>query len=51
MNSATRKTANQPVDDEVEFYDDEIDGCLHGVPWTDPCPECEDEEDALDGIY
>jgi len=25
--------------------DDEIDGCLHGVPWCDECAACNDDED------
>lgn len=36
----------------IDERDEEPDGCLHGVPWCDPCWECYDEEDRMDcGVY
>ena len=34
-------------DDDEEFG---VDGCLHGVPWCDECPNCQDEEDEADWL-
>jgi len=42
----THQTEPDPSDEW--FYEDEIDGCLHGVPWDQDCWECEVEEDRLD---
>ena len=25
--------------------EDEVDGCLHGIPWCEECPWCEDDVD------
>ena len=35
------------LDDENE-YERDVDGCLHGVPWCEDCPFCQDEEDEAD---
>lgn len=34
-----------PLDDKDYYGEIEVDGCLHGVPWCEPCIECEWEED------
>jgi hypothetical protein len=34
-----------PLDDTDYYGEIEVDGCLHGVPWCEPCIECEWEED------
>lgn len=31
-------------------YDEDVDGCLHGIPFDEPCWYCGIEEDALDWI-
>ena len=36
-------------DDDCE-EDSEVDGCLHGVPWCDICPDCNDEEDEAEEL-
>lgn len=36
--------------DAYEDDEDEIDVCLHGVPWSEECPECDWEEDEADWL-
>lgn len=30
---------------DEDFYPEEVDGCLHGVPWCCECEECNEEDD------
>jgi len=27
-----------------DIEDGDIDGCIHGVPWCEQCPECDEED-------
>lgn len=36
-------------EDSDEF--DEVDGCLHGVPWCEDCPFCDDDATGIDGYW
>lgn len=41
---------NGSMDDLDEEFSDEIDGCLHGIPWCEECPFCQDDEDEADFV-
>lgn len=35
---------------DAEDEDDDLDCCLHGVPFCEECERCNDEEDEVDGL-
>lgn len=39
---------NRDMVDEDECEGTEADGCLHGVPWCEECPFCNEDEDEGD---
>lgn len=37
-------SGDEYYDDDITSGEDEVDGCLHGVPWSEECPECDENE-------
>lgn len=51
MNAAPQVSSGRQIPDEgarpdgAAPDDDDVDGCLHGVPWGEPCAECEYDDE------